>query len=274
MTRRQWIKTAFGTAAAFPLLSYAQTAVPRGSNQPPTHRPSRPNTASQPTTQDLQPLIIPFDPLPYDPDALEPFISKEIMDLHYGRHHAGYHRQLQDAVTKLNLTTRHSIESILRNLDSYPEDLRTTLRNHGGGHYNHNLFWHCMKRNGGGRPIDELGNAINEAFGNYEAFQKEFTANSLSLFGSGWCWLSLSQDKTLLIETTPNQDNPLMQGKTPIFGIDLWEHAYYLQYQNRRADYIEVFFKIINWDYICDRYRNLIASTITTQSPLTSPRPR
>ncbi len=273
MNRRQWIKSAIGTLAALPFFSHAQPIAPRGSNQQPNQRPSR-SPASPPASQDLSPLIIPFSPLPYDPDALEPFISKEIMDLHYGRHHAGYHRVLQDAVARLNLTSRQTLESILRNLDSYPEEIRLTLRNHGGGHYNHDLFWRCMKRNGGGRPIDELGIAIDQAFGNYEQFQKEFTERSISLFGSGWCWLSLTQDQKIIIDTTPNQDNPLMQGQTPIFGIDLWEHAYYLQYQNRRADYIDSFFKIINWDFICDRYRKLTSSPSSTPIPATSQRAR
>ncbi|MDW8348933.1 MAG: superoxide dismutase [Verrucomicrobiae bacterium] len=211
---------------------------------------------------------MPFNPLPYDPDALEPFISREIMDLHYGRHHAGYHQALQEMVTRLNLNSRQNIQWILRNLDAFPEEARMVLRNQGGGHYNHELFWNCMKRNGGGRPIDELGNAISEAFGSYEDFQKLFIQHSMSVFGSGWCWLSLTPDLKLHIETTPNQDNPLMHGHTPIFGVDLWEHAYYLQYQNRRNDYLDAFFKIINWDFICERYRKLIAE-ISTSHPIT-----
>jgi Fe-Mn family superoxide dismutase len=264
INRRQWIKTTVAAIGAVPLTSLSQT---NSTNKPTIQRPSKrsPQSASD---QDATPLQVPFPPLPYDPDALEHFISRQIIDLHYGRHHASYHKKFQEAVDQLNLKSSTSIESILRNIDTYPEDIRLTLRNQGGGHYNHNLYWKCMKRNGGGRPIDELGNAINQAFGNYESFVDQFTKISLSVFGSGWCWLCLTQDQTITIETTPNQDNPIMQGRIPIFGIDLWEHAYYLQYHHRRADYIDSFFKIINWDYICDRYRKITTSSSTT-SPLT-----
>lgn len=191
--------------------------------------------------------------LPYAEDALEPYIDAATMGLHYGKHHAGYTNKLNAAIQGTELVGR-SIEDILADLDSVPEDIRPAVRNNGGGYANHNLYWQIMSPDGGGEPSGELAAAIDRAFGGHAGFKEAFAAAAGGVFGSGWAWL-VADAGALSIETSPNQDTPLMRGKTPILGIDVWEHAYYLGYQNRRADYIGAFFKVINWARVEELYQ-------------------
>ncbi|MBA4149689.1 MAG: superoxide dismutase [Verrucomicrobia bacterium] len=193
-------------------------------------------------------------PLPYAFDALAPHIDAATMEIHHGKHHAAYVKNLNDAVTEVPSLSRLSIEEIIRNLDKVPEKVRTKVRNNGGGHLNHALFWQMMKKNGGGEPKGELADAIQKSFGSYENFQERLSDAGAKQFGSGWAWLVLD-GRDLKVESTPNQDNPLSQGKIPLLGIDVWEHAYYLKYQNRRADYISAFYNVINWDFVAERYK-------------------
>lgn len=191
--------------------------------------------------------------LPYAVDALEPHIDKMTMEIHHGKHHAAYVTNLNNAVAGTPLETT-SIEDICKNISKHP----MAVRNNGGGHYNHSLFWSIMSPNGGGSPKGALLDAINSAFGNFEEFKTKFTQAGATRFGSGWAWLIVGADKKLAISSTPNQDNPLMDiaevKGTPILGMDVWEHAYYLKYQNRRPDYMGAFFNVINWDAVAERY--------------------
>lgn len=190
--------------------------------------------------------------LPYPNNALEPHIDARTMEIHHGKHHAAYTNNLNNAVAGTDLESK-SIEEILRNLNSVPENIRTTVRNNGGGYANHNLFWQVMSPNGGGEPSGELANAINQAFGSFSAFKDEFTKAASGRFGSGWAWLVVDGGR-LSVTSTANQDSPLMDGKTPILGLDVWEHAYYLNYQNRRPDYIAAWWNVVNWDEVARRY--------------------
>ena len=191
-------------------------------------------------------------PLPYAEDALEPHIDARTMGIHHGKHHAGYTNKLNAAIEGTDLVGM-SIDELLGNLNAVPEDIRTAVRNNGGGYANHSLFWQIMSPAGGGEPSGALADAINSAFGSFTDFKSSFSAAAGSVFGSGWAWL-VADSGALSVSTTPNQDTPLMNGKTPILGIDVWEHAYYLHYQNRRADYIDAFFNIINWDRVAELY--------------------
>ena len=189
--------------------------------------------------------------LPYPYDALEPHIDARTMEIHYSKHHNGY-------VTKVNaalegIDSGKSIEDLISDLDAIPEDKRGAVRNNGGGHANHSLFWSIMSAEGGGEPSGELADAINEAFGSFDAFKEQFSAAAATRFGSGWAWLVVDGGK-LAVESTANQDNPLMEGRTPIMGLDVWEHAYYLNYQNRRPDYIAAFFNVVNWNAVAERF--------------------
>ena len=191
-------------------------------------------------------------PLPYAEDALEPHIDATTMSLHHGKHHAGYTDKLNAAIEGTRLVGRR-IEDILANLDEVPKDIRSAVRKNGGGYANHSLFWQIMSPDGGGRPRGALATAIDRSFGSFGAFKDGFTRAAASVFGSGWAWL-LADAGALRMATTSNQDTPLMRGKTPVLGIDVWEHAYYLRYQNRRADYIAAFFNVINWAKVEERY--------------------
>ena len=186
-------------------------------------------------------------------DALEPHIDTKTMQIHHGKHHAGYTAKLNAAVAGTDLEGK-SIVEILRGLDMS----NGALRNNGGGYFNHNLFWEVMSPNGGGAPEGELASAINDAFGSFEAYKDAFSAAAATQFGSGWAWLCVNKEGKLEVCSTPNQDNPLMPGVncegTPILGLDVWEHAYYLNYQNRRPDYIEAFFNVINWEKVASLY--------------------
>jgi superoxide dismutase, Fe-Mn family len=195
-------------------------------------------------------------PLPYDYNALEPTIDEETMHLHHEKHHNTYVTNLNAALEKHPDADPGDIEALIGNLDSVPEDIRTAVRNNGGGHYNHTLFWQIMGPNGGGEPSGALADAINSSFGSFNDFKEQWAAAAApgALFGSGWAWLVVNSDGSLSIETTPNQDNPVMEGKRPILGLDVWEHAYYLKYQNRRPEYIENWWNVVNWDEVGRRY--------------------
>lgn len=190
--------------------------------------------------------------LGYDYNALEPHIDARTMEIHHSKHHNGYVNKVNAALEGTDLADK-PIEEVISNLDAVPEDKRGAVQNNGGGHANHSLFWSIMSADGGGNPGGDLGAAIDEAFGSFDKFKEEFAAAAGTRFGSGWAWLSLGDGK-LHVESTPNQDNPLMHGHTPILGLDVWEHAYYLNYQNRRPDYVQAFFNVINWDAVVERY--------------------
>lgn len=191
--------------------------------------------------------------LDYAHDALEPHIDKKTMEIHHGKHHAGYTSKLNNAIEGTDLEGK-TIENILINLDL----TNTAVRNNGGGFYNHSLFWKVMSPDGGGKPSGELAKAIDESFGSFEAFKEAFSKAAAGQFGSGWAWLTVHNGGQLEVSSTPNQDNPLMPnvgaGGTPILGIDVWEHAYYLNYQNKRPEYIDHFFEVINWEEVSKRY--------------------
>lgn len=191
--------------------------------------------------------------LPYAYDALEPHIDKETMNIHHTKHHNTYVTNLNNAVAGTEFENK-TVEELVSNLDTVPENIRTAVRNNGGGHYNHSLFWQLLSPNGGGEPSGALLDAINAKFGSFSAFKDEFTKAATGRFGSGWAWLVVNNGE-LEITSTPNQDTPLSEGKTPILGLDVWEHAYYLKYQNRRPDYIAAFWNVVNWDEVAKRYQ-------------------
>jgi len=190
--------------------------------------------------------------LPYATDALEPYIDKMTMEIHHGRHHGAYVTNLQKAVENTEWANK-PIEEILAKVSKAP----AAIRNNGGGHFNHSLFWKLMKKGGGGKPAGDLATAINRDFGSFEKFEEQFSSAGMTRFGSGWAWL-VKRDGKLIVASTPNQDNPLMDVAetrgTPILGLDVWEHAYYLKYQNRRADYIAAFRNLIDWDEVASRF--------------------
>ncbi len=190
--------------------------------------------------------------LPYAQDALEPHIDGRTMGIHHGKHHASYTSNLNGAIEGTDLAGM-SIEDILADLDSVPENIRTAVRNNGGGYANHNLFWQVMSPDGGGEPSGALADAINSACGSFDEFKAAFSAAAATRFGSGWAWLAVDGG-ALHVCSTPNQDSPLMSGNTPILGLDVWEHAYYLNYQNRRPDYIAAFFNVINWAKVSELF--------------------
>ncbi|MFK7778018.1 MAG: superoxide dismutase [Gimesia sp.] len=191
--------------------------------------------------------------LPYAYDALEPHIDAATMEIHHTKHHQAYISKANAALEGHSDLAAKSIEDLVSNLSAVPEAIRGAIRNNGGGHANHSLFWTVMSPNGGGAPAGELAAAIDSTFGSLDAFKEKFSNAAATRFGSGWAWLSVDGGN-LIIESTPNQDTPLSEGRTPILGLDVWEHAYYLNYQNRRPDYITGFFNVINWDEVSKRY--------------------
>jgi len=191
--------------------------------------------------------------LPYDFGALEPHIDAQTMQIHHDKHHQTYVDRLNDAVKGTDLESK-DVETLLREFSSVPDDKKTAVKNHGGGHANHSLFWTLMAPNGGGAPSGDVGSAIDGAFGSFDTFKEKFTAAAAGVFGSGWAWLVSSGGK-LEILGRPNQDSPLMDGLTPILGLDVWEHAYYLKYQNRRPDYIGAWWNVVNWDEVAARLK-------------------
>ncbi|QDU54279.1 superoxide dismutase [Aeoliella mucimassa] len=194
--------------------------------------------------------------LPYATDAFEPAIDRLTMETHHGKHHAGYVAKLNDALAGTGFEDK-PLEEILGNLSAIPEAKRTAVRNNGGGHANHSLFWSVLTPEGITAPSGKLHEAIETTFGSYESFKTEFANAATSRFGSGWAWLSVDSGN-LVVESTPNQDSPLMEGRTPILGLDVWEHAYYLSYQNRRPDYVSAFFSLIHWQEVSRRYLEAI----------------
>ncbi len=191
--------------------------------------------------------------LPYGYNALEPHIDEATMKVHHDKHHVAYTTKLNGALEGTEFASMDAVE-VLKNLDRVPEAVRGAVRNNGGGHVNHNLFWTILSPNGGGTPSGDLASAIDAAFGSFDAFKEKFSDAAATRFGSGWAWLVVNSAGTLEVMSTPNQDNPVMEGKAPILGLDVWEHAYYLHYQNRRPDYISAFFNVINWDQVAQNY--------------------
>ena len=190
--------------------------------------------------------------LPYAYDALEPHIDKETMTLHHDKHHQAYVDKVNGALEGTEFEDK-PIEEVVRNLSSIPEDKRGVVRNNGGGHLNHSLFWESLSPDGGGEPGGELGEAIAQAFGSFDAFKEQFEAAGVGQFGSGWAWLVVDGG-ALKVTSTPNQDNPVTNGQTPLFGNDVWEHAYYLKYQNRRPEYLKAWWNVVNWPKVAERY--------------------
>ena len=193
-------------------------------------------------------------PLPYAEDALEPHIDARTMSIHHGKHHAAYTTNLNNALVNYPDLAHKTIEELLGDLDSIPADMRTAVRNNGGGYANHNLFWAIMGANAGGAPSGELAAAIDATFGSFDSFKEQFAKAAATRFGSGWAWLSVDSEGKLALSSTPNQDTPLMAGHTPILGLDVWEHAYYLNYQNRRPDYINAWWNVVNWEAVAANY--------------------
>ncbi len=243
ITRRQAIKTALIAGGAFttPLFNSARGQTPAASAQP----------SGAPTG----PFKLP--PLPYGYDALEPHIDMQTMQIHHDKHHAAYVKKLNEAVAVQPALGTMEIGDILADMAKVHEPIRRAVRNQGGGHYNHSLFWQMMKPQGGGEPEGDLASAINGKFSAFADFKTKFSKEAMDVFGSGWAWLVLS-GKELELTSTPNQDSPISMGKKPLLGLDVWEHAYYLKNQNRRADYIAAWWNVVNWDFVSDRYKQAL----------------
>jgi Fe-Mn family superoxide dismutase len=192
--------------------------------------------------------------LPYAYDALEPHIDARTMEIHHTKHHQAYITNVNNALKDHPELSRKSVEDLIRNLNEVPENIRTVVRNNGGGHANHSFFWQIMGPNAGGEPKGLLAGDINSAFGSFDQFKEKFAAAAAGRFGSGWAWLIRNREGKLEIMSTPNQDNPLMDGNTPLLGLDVWEHAYYLHYQNRRPDYVKAWWNVVNWEAVGQRY--------------------
>jgi Fe-Mn family superoxide dismutase len=243
MTRRQAIKTtALATAACAAALPIAQAQQP---------------TPAIAATPAAGPFTLP--PLPYAFDALEPHIDARTMEIHHDKHHQAYVTNLNKAIASHAELQAKGVEELLRSLASLPEAIRAAVQNNGGGHYNHSLFWQMMKKGGGGEPSGELAGALDKKFKSFSGFKDEFTKAATTRFGSGWAWLVAGPDKQLSIESSANQDSPISAGRNVLLGIDVWEHAYYLKYQNRRPEYIAAWFNVINWDFVSDRYQKVAA---------------
>ena len=190
--------------------------------------------------------------LPYGYEALEPYIDAKTMEIHHGKHHGTYVKKLNNAVDGTEFADK-DIEDILKNINDVPEDIRQAVMNNGGGHHNHSLFWPSMVSDGGGEPDGELAGQINSTFGGFDDFKEKFSSAATGRFGSGWAWLSIGSSGKMEIHSTANQDSPLMEGKKPLLGLDVWEHAYYLKYQNKRPEYIEAFWNVVNWQKVSER---------------------
>jgi len=195
--------------------------------------------------------------LPYAYNALEPYIDERTMTIHHQAHHGGYVKKVNAALEKAPEWADKPIEEVLANLNQLPEDIRTAVRNNGGGHLNHTIFWSIMSPNGGGEPTGELADALNSTFGSFASFKELFSNTAATHFGSGWAWLVFDENGQLKVYSTLNQDNPVLQGHKPIMGLDVWEHAYYLKYQNRRPEYIENWWNVVNWDAVAERFARL-----------------
>lgn len=238
INRRHFLFLLGSSAGAFTLDSCALAQ-----NAPRQNKPSPEKTGA-----------IQLPELPYPYEALEPHIDAATMRFHHDKHHATYVKNLNAALEKHPQLKGRTVEQLLRDLNSVPEDIRRTVRNNGGGHVNHSMFWRIMKPKGGGEPTGAIASAINQNFGNFAAFKKQFNEAGASRFGSGWAWLVRTKDGKLAVTSTGNQDSPLSEGNYPIMGNDVWEHAYYLKYQNRRADYLDAWWNVLNWDEINNRF--------------------
>ena len=194
-------------------------------------------------------------PLPYDYSALEPYIDTQTMQLHHDKHHAAYVNNLNAALKDNSQFSSMNVDDVLRHIKDVPDNVRTAVQNNGGGHSNHSMFWQIMTPNGGGQPSGALANAINSTFGSFDAFKTQFNDAGVKRFGSGWAWLVLDQSGKLQVISSANQDSPLMNGIYPVMGNDVWEHAYYLKYQNRRPDYLNAWWNVVNWDEVAKRYQ-------------------
>jgi Fe-Mn family superoxide dismutase len=248
MDRRQAMKTLALGAVALPL-------VPRGALALGDIAPAAAPAAAPVTLPAaMGPFSLPA--LGYAFDALEPVIDAQTMRIHHDKHHAAYVNNLNKAVAGRKEVAGWSVEQLVRNLAQVPEDIRTAVRNHGGGHANHSLFWTSLRKDGARRPAGELAGAIDQAFGSFEAFQEKFGQAALAVFGSGWAWLATDAKGVVKVLGSPNQDSPLTLGDTPLLGLDVWEHAYYLKYQNRRPEYVTAFHTIVDWDAVSARYRD------------------
>ena len=192
-------------------------------------------------------------PLPYDYKALEPHIDEQTMRIHHDKHHAAYVTNLNAALEKHPNLQQKSIDDLIRGINSVPEEIRTAVRNNGGGHINHTMFWQIMAPKAGGQPGGKLADAIRSSFGGFDTFKEKFSAAAMGRFGSGWAWL-LKSGNALEISSTANQDSPVMEGKYPVLGLDVWEHAYYLKYQNRRADYVQAWWNVVNWSKVAEGF--------------------
>jgi Fe-Mn family superoxide dismutase len=198
-------------------------------------------------------MVYTLPPLPYPNNALEPHIDARTMEIHHDKHHAAYVNNVNAALEGKGVSEQ-SIEDLCRNIEKVPQDIRAAVRNNGGGHANHSMFWLIMSPKGGGKPGGEIAAAIDKELGGLDKFKENFTKAAVTRFGSGWAWLCVDPSGKLVVESTPNQDNPYMTGNTPVLGVDVWEHAYYLNYQNRRPDYVAAFFNVIDWNAVNDRY--------------------
>ncbi|MEO5987315.1 MAG: superoxide dismutase [Candidatus Eisenbacteria bacterium] len=245
MTRREALKTlALGAGGALlPRMAFGHDP-----------KASAPSPTASATPAPIGPFTLPA--LGYAFDALEPHLDAQTMQIHHDKHHAAYVTNLNKAVAGKADLAKWSVEDLLRKLDQVPAEIRTAVRNHGGGHANHSLLWTSLKHDGTRAPVGELARGIDATFGSFSAFQDKWTAAAMSVFGSGWAWLTLDVKGALAIETLPNQDSPLSAGHTPLAGIDVWEHAYYLKFQNRRAEYVAAFSKVMDWNVISGRYRD------------------
>jgi Fe-Mn family superoxide dismutase len=269
MTRREALKTttlvtAAAAAVSTARLSLAQPPPPRPGVPPPGAAPGAPlpgererererraAPANEAMTAEILPTVLP--PLPYPVDALEPFIDAQTMQIHHDKHHAAYVTNLTKALADHPTLSRKPMFELMKELHTLPENVRTAVRNQGGGHHNHSLFWRMMRKGGGGEPRGELRRAIDQQLGGFAKFKELMTETATKLFGSGWAWLVLD-GHTLKVEGYQNQDSPLSAERLPLLGVDVWEHAYYLKYQNRRPEYVANWFNVINWDYVAERY--------------------
>jgi Fe-Mn family superoxide dismutase len=202
-------------------------------------------------------------PLPYPADALEPHIDARTMEIHHGKHHQTYVNNLNGALEKHPELQSKGLKELLSQVQSLPEDIRTVVRNNGGGHANHTMFWQIMGPNGGGQPQGELAQAIESTFGGFDAFKEQLTKAAVGQFGSGWGWLVLDENGSLSVKGLPNQDSPYMQNQVPVLGVDVWEHAYYLKYQNRRPDYVAAWWNVVNWEVVGQRYEQARGARVT-----------
>ncbi len=203
---------------------------------------------------DPKPTEFELPKLPYEYDSLEPHIDAKTMEIHHSKHHAAYVKNLNTALAKHPELHPKSVEELVAGLKSVPEDIRAAVQNNGGGHANHSLFWSVMKKDGGGEPKGDLAKAMEGAFGNFAALKEKMNDAAMKRFGSGWAWLVVGKDGKLVVISTANQDSPLTDGRRPILGVDVWEHAYYLKYQNRRADYLAAWWSVVNWDEVAARF--------------------